>query len=125
MVNEEEAKWLELSWNELCDGMYTDNSSAIHPPPALAEAAGEIAVVFLNRVGINADNVDEQMTSDAFHAMMAYGAAMFHFGQHTMQRGLLHANLTQCDCLEVTDDDIKAFYDGVAFANEKPEQPNA
>jgi hypothetical protein len=106
---------LETLWNDMCAKMADGANSEQHDPPALMEASAEIAAGSIRCRGIDDDDVPD----DVFSVMVQFGAAMFRFGQFSDRNGLPLENLFACRCNEVTDEHIKAFFEGVTF---NPEQ---
>lgn len=80
-----------------------------HVPPASFDMAENV----LAGVG-NANDINIASQED-FNMLALYGELMFHFGQYSAMNGMYRSNLEPCRCLEVSDEQIKAFFDGVNF----------
>jgi hypothetical protein len=91
-----ESWWIAQAWNEFTDELQNSRvSGGAHTPPAMAD----LHMFLLTHDNIEASTLgpfDEEMQ----HKMSTFGDIMFRFGQFCARRGLLHANLTTCNCLD-------------------------
>jgi hypothetical protein len=91
----------------------TDSSVAvgIHPPPALCEFYTEmldrsnpLEPLFIEGEPCNVcPRVPQEAVDTVMYTIMSFGDLMFRFGQYASARGLLHSNMTQCNCGSVDD----------------------
>lgn len=100
---------IEMMWHRFAELRETTIDDEHHIPPAL--------YYWLDRTLANVCNANDVQVrnEDDYSTLVMYGDLMFHFGQFAAMNGLYRCNLEPCGCLEVTDEQIKAFFDGVNF----------
>lgn len=100
---------LEMMWHRFAEQREATIDNEHHIPPALYYWLDKTLAHVANANDVRIQDEDD------YSALVMFGDLMFHFGQFAAMNGLYRCNLEQCTCLEVTDDQIKAFYDGVDF----------
>ena len=88
----------------------------LHPPPALSGLfsqliEGQNPLQSIEPKLNYTDPDDLEAATSVLYRVMSFGDMMFKFGQWAAQRGYLHANLTQCNCGTVADEDLNKFLD--------------
>jgi hypothetical protein len=102
---------LQAMWDRFKDHV-EHTKEDLHAPPALWEALSELTAVHLKNLGLIPDD------DDTFKRIVAMTELMWFFGNYAGQNGLFRSNLEPCRCSEVTDQQIKDFFDGVNFGKE-------
>lgn len=103
-------KQLHNMWERFVHFTQNSDVSDMHPPAALWEAVQSITAS--NLQGANITPPSDRV----FEGIAANGEMLWYFGNFCAQNGLYRSNLTPCKCNEVTDEGLKAFFDGVDFA---------
>lgn len=114
---QKEATNLQLLWNAYIELMANGNINVgLHPPPAFM--AMYSALLDINQPLEEVISTIEHTTENfealqgAMARIVAFGDAMFRFGQWCVSQGMLHANAIQCQCGTPTDDALKDVVDG-------------
>lgn len=112
MSIEEQAEELEkfrLQWLMFIDEMQNGNNSDAHWPPAVQTGCFSILRSFAGDQDSmwEAETVDEIRLIFTPVSAASLLATIFMFSQKAMINGLYAANMTQCDCGKITDEDIQ------------------
>jgi hypothetical protein len=90
------------AWNIFCHERENGVEGNVHMPPALFAATGRIFEE------VNDGNEMKMMLPQILIDRFAeFGSVMFEFGQRAARDGVLSANMVQCKCSEVTDEEIQ------------------
>lgn len=102
---EEDVENIRKQWLIFIDEKANGSHDSMHNPPALADACEFI----LN--SMFETEVERQgqgnMAAISLEMIAAFGASMYVFGQRSARDGVLSANMLQCHCGTVTDEDIE------------------
>lgn len=85
-------------------------AAGLHPPPAFMAMYSALLDInkpleaIMDIVEHTQENYDA--LSSTLTRVVAFGDAMFRFGQWCVSQGLLHANAIQCQCGAVDDDEL-------------------
>lgn len=103
---------LQTMWHRFIDHVNNDSNMTMHAPPTLVETIRDIGAYQMDSMGFSLE--DEEAFKKVAHLFEMF----FYFGQFAHQNGLYRSNLTPCTCASVSDEQIYAFLDGVAFTKE-------
>lgn len=90
---------LKLAWFRYIDELKDGTNLNFHLPPSLMVTSLNILDAIFNAT--------EDSEAVPIQALAAFGGHMFIYGQQCAKDGALAANMVQCNCLDVTDEDIK------------------
>lgn len=108
-----EMKDLQNLWNHFVELQTSGRIPVgIHPPPAfmglyaaLMEANSPLDELLENHLSSTPEVLEA--VEDAMLKIVAFGDAMYRFGQWCVQQGMLHANAVPCKCGAVNDDELR------------------
>lgn len=109
--NVEDIRALQNLWNRFKHRVEVTVND-LHAPPALWEVMSQLTAQHLQGLGLLPED------EDTFKRITAMSEVIWFFGNFCAENGLLRSNLDPCKCSEVTDEQIKDFFDGVNFGKE-------
>lgn len=112
---QKEVSDVELLWHRFLAEQANGPNADWHPPIAMQAIAQGIAQEYMKAQEYTAFPEDQDEWEDNWQAILRFGDVMFHMGQYAYANGVLRANMTPCQCTQLSDDQIKSFFDGVEF----------
>lgn len=101
---ENEIDNLGTSWKIYTDNEENGRNVHLHYPPALYFSVVKLFETFGNEK-IDPDNMDVQCVTTPRN-MANFAASIFEWAQVAARNGILSANMTPCNCVDITDEDI-------------------
>lgn len=91
-----------------------DGSNAhVHFPPALFTSMIKLAESLSDEPIADKINFDlDQKCTSTLKGLANFAATVFEWAQLAARNGVLVANMTPCNCHQITDEDLKAFIGG-------------
>lgn len=101
-VLDQECEDVRCLWTQFVHYQLNTVEGNVHNPPALLASAGNMAFVTIEDIAFPDEDSRQMFLLIVGH----FGGTMFRFGQFCSQRGVLAANMEQCRCGSVSDDDL-------------------
>lgn len=103
---EDDVEKIRNQWEIFHSELWNGTTGEIHQPPALTLACARLFMLTLDST-LTPEEAVHLGHDEEIQKVGNFAALMFAFGQRAQRDGLLSANMTQCYCTRVTDEDIE------------------